>query len=579
VSALVIGAEPTAPAVELADALCAHAGVPPARLRLAETLARRRGVSLVAALRQLRIVTDEALARTLAALYRWPCLGAETVRPEAVDRGELERLGVDWALRHQVVVLRTPRMAVVADPTQTAVTDRVAQLVGALPLLAVAPRRILVGCLMQAFPSTPAHLARAVEALEREGLQPGAIAAWVSHVIGRAVVLRASDIHLEPEIELTHVRYRVDGVLRLEEIPLPGTWHPNLINVIQVLAGLKHGGLYAIKEGRLIWDLPGGDTIEIRVVLAPILNGAGDVQMQAVLRLLDRHRSALSLDELGYPPRQQAAIEDLTRSSDGLVLFVGPVNSGKSTSLYAILAGVASPERKVVTIEDPIETLLGPLVQQHQVNHEAGLTYAAATRAFLREDVDVMLVGEIRDRETAREIVQAAMTGRLAFSTMHAGGAVQAIPRLLTLGVEAPYLASTLRGVVAQRLLRRLCPVCREPVLFRDLAARVPSLARHYGGVLPSETPLWAAPGCPACAGTGGFDRVVVAEILPMSPAIAGAIEQQRSVEAIRALAGERGFQPIGAQAMALVRDGVVGLLDADRVLGPAVLLEGMAAR
>jgi general secretion pathway protein E/type IV pilus assembly protein PilB len=573
---MVIGTEPGSRSVELADALLGQAGVSPARLRLAETLARRRGMSLVAALRQLRIVTDEALARTLAGLYRWPCLGAETVRPDAVDRGELERLGVDWALRHQVVVLRTPRAAVVADPTQTAVTDRVAHLIGPIPLLAVAPRRTLVGCLMQAFPSTPGHLARAVEALEREGLQPGAIAAWMSHVIGRAVVLRASDIHLEPEIELTHVRYRVDGVLRLEEIPLPGTWHPNLINVIQVLAGLKHGGLYTIKEGRLLWDLPGGDTIEIRVVLAPILNGAGDVQMQAVLRLLDRYRSALSLDELGYPPEQQAAIEDLTRASDGLVLFVGPVNSGKSTSLYAILAGLVSPERKVVTIEDPIETLLGPLVQQHQVNHEAGLTYAAATRAFLREDVDVMLVGEIRDRDTAREIVQAAMTGRLAFSTMHAGGAAQAIPRLLTLGVEAPYLASTLRGVVAQRLLRRLCPACREPVPFRDLAARGPALARHYGRVLPPETPLWIAPGCPACAGTGGFDRVVVAEVLPISAAIAGAIEQQRSIEAIRALAAERGFQPIGAHAMALVRQGIVGLLDADRVLGPAALIEGI---
>jgi type II secretory ATPase GspE/PulE/Tfp pilus assembly ATPase PilB-like protein len=147
---------------------------------------------------------------------------------------------------------------------------------------------------------------------------------------------------------------------------------------------------------------------------------------------------------------------------------------------------------------------------------------------------------------------------------------------LLTLGVEAPYLASTLRGVVAQRLLRRLCPACREPVPFRDLAARGPALARHYGRVLPPETPLWIAPGCPACAGTGGFDRVVVAEVLPISAAIAGAIEQQRSIEAIRALAAERGFQPIGAHAMALVRQGIVGLLDADRVLGPAALIEGI---
>ena len=131
----------------------------------------------------------------------------------------------------------------------------------------------------------------------------------------------------------------------------------------------------------------------------------------------------------------------------------------------------------------------------------------------------------------------------------------------------------------AQRLLRRLCPACREPVPFHDLAAHSPALARHYGRLLPPETPLWAAPGCSACAGTGGFDRVVVAEVLPIAPAIAGAIEQQRSVEAIRALAGERGFQPIGVHAMALVRQGVVGLLDADRVLGPTALFDGMAAR
>lgn len=578
-SLISVSREAPAGAVRLSDYLRDHAGISAERLRLAETAERQQGISLVEAVRTLRLLPDEVLAEALAALYGWPCLGADAVRPETLYREGIESLGVDWALRHQVAVLGQPPAltVVVADPTQPALTDRAARLNGGPLRLAVASRRTLLGCLLQAFPTTSAHLSRDIDTLERDGLQQGAIPAIMGHLISRAVVLHASDIHIEPGIAATQIRYRVDGFLRLEEIPLPGDWHNNLVNIIQTLAGLKSGGLHEVKEGRLLWTLPGADTLELRVVVAPILTASGETQAQVILRLLPRDQSARPLSQLGYPPEQQAYLEELATLPHGLVLFAGPVNSGKSTTLYALLSGLASPDRKIVTIEDPVEVLLGPLIQQHQVNQEAGLTYAKATRTFLREDIDVMLVGEIRDRDTAWEIIQGAMTGRLGFSTMHAGGALAAISRLFALGIEPPYLGATLRAVIGQRLLRRLCPACRVPTTLEALTADAPALARHYGTCLPPESPLWTAPGCSACGGSGGGGRTVVAEILRITPELAELISHHAPPSDLQAAAAGRGFCSIGTAAWALIRQGVVGLADAERALGPTTLIETAA--
>jgi general secretion pathway protein E len=331
----------------------------------------------------------------------------------------------------------------------------------------------------------------------------------VNALIARAAEAHASDIHIEPTEDLLKIRLRIDGALRDEE-PLPPQLKAAFVSRIKVMAGLNIAERRLPQDGRLRLAVRGHD-IDLRVATSPTIHGE-----TVVLRLLDRSNLALDFASLGFGGASLDRYLRVLRQPHGIVLVTGPTGSGKTTTLYASLAALNTADRKILTIEDPIEYRLAGINQTH-VSAQIGLNFAAALRSFLRQDPDIMMVGEIRDLETATGAVQAALTGHTILSTLHTNGAAAAVTRLLDMGVEPFLITSTLNAVLAQRLVRRLCPQCREP--FTPTRGMLAALgAEHHGDSI--ET-LWRPVGCPACGGDGFSGRVAVLELLIVDEAVA----------------------------------------------------------
>jgi general secretion pathway protein E len=383
----------------------------------------------------------------------------------------------------------------------------------------------------------------------------------INRLIARAVTERASDIHLEPLEDGLAVRFRIDGELRNQD-PFPQAMKAALVSRIKVMSGLNIAERRTPQDGRLRLAVRGRD-VDLRVVTSPSINGEG-----AVLRLLDRSHVALDFPTLGFTPALIEQLRKVLRQPNGIVLVTGPTGSGKTTTLYTALAELNRPERKILSIEDPIEYRLAG-VSQTQVNPAIGLTFAAALRAFLRQDPDVMMVGEIRDLETAQVAVQAALTGHTLLSTLHTNSAASAVTRLLDMGIEPFLITSTLRAVLAQRLVRRLCEDCREPY---TPEASLAELAGQDVGGQDIEGPevgpalrrerLWRPRGCPACEGTGFRGRVAIAEVLTLDGAISRLVLDRAEAREIEAAALAGSMRSMLSDGLDKARAGVTTLED-----------------
>jgi general secretion pathway protein E len=348
----------------------------------------------------------------------------------------------------------------------------------------------------------------------------------VNRLIAGAVEKRASDIHVEPfETEL-RIRYRIDGHLAEQE-PAPRAAASAIVSRLKLMAGLDIAERRLPQDGRIKLPVAGRD-IDFRVATAPSLYGES-----VVLRILDRSGVTLDFTALGVAPEPLAALLRQLDRPNGIVLVTGPTGSGKTTTLYTALERLNRPDRKLVTVEDPVEYQIRG-INQIQVKSEIGLDFAGVLRSTLRHDPDIIMIGEIRDLDTARIAVQAALTGHLVLSTLHTNGAAATIARLVDLGVSDYLIASTLGAVVAQRLVRVLCPDCREP---HPLPA---ALARELG--LAGQKTVYRAKGCPSCHGTGYRGRVALFEVLEID-------EAARE----RMMAG----QPVAAAARTLFDDGL----------------------
>jgi len=353
----------------------------------------------------------------------------------------------------------------------------------------------------------------------------------VDRIIAEAVIRGASDIHVQPEEKILRVRLRRDGILSAGYL-VPKEIQPALIARLKIIGGMDIAETRRPQGGRANVTAA---SREVGLRLSSLPTAFGE---SIVVRILDRGNASLDLASLGFEPDLERGFRETLNRPHGIILVTGPTGSGKTTTLYTALSLINGIENSIFTLEDPVEYQL-PLVRQTQINEAVGLTFADGLRTLLRQDPDVILVGETRDTETAKLMVRAALTGHLVFSTLHTNDAIGAIPRLVDLGVEPFLLAPTLAAVLAQRLVRRLCQKCRKPVA--DAASKLAAFRSRLAADLPPT--LWEAVGCQECHGTGYIGRIAIIELLTIDQAFQPAIINGLDMPDIERLARERGFR------------------------------------
>jgi type IV pilus assembly protein PilB len=366
----------------------------------------------------------------------------------------------------------------------------------------------------------------------------------VNKIITQALRDRASDVHVEPTEGRVRIRYRVDGALR-EVLSLPISAGPELVSRLKIMAEMDIVERRRPQDGQFKLTVDGVN-IDVRVATAATIWGE-----TAVLRILDKTRSMKQLSELGMPEAGLSRYREIVHRPYGMVICSGPTGSGKTTTLYATLAEISRSELNVMTIEDPVEYVF-PVVNQMQINTQADVTFASGLRSILRQDPDVILVGEVRDEETARIAVQSALTGHMVMSSLHATDAASALHRLLDMGIEPFLVASSLVGVVGQRLVRRICTFCASP--HEPTPQELHWYESHNG---PAKTEFLRGAGCNFCAGTGFRERVGVYEVLTVTDEIRELMINRASAHEVRTLAISQGMRTMGHEAVDLVANNI----------------------
>ncbi|HVK26254.1 MAG TPA: GspE/PulE family protein [Actinokineospora sp.] len=367
----------------------------------------------------------------------------------------------------------------------------------------------------------------------------------VQLIITQALRDRASDVHIEPQPERIRVRYRIDGALH-DVLDLPESIGPAVVSRIKILADMNIVERRRPQDGQISMDVE-GRAVDIRVSTTAVVGGE-----KVVLRLLDKSRPLYRLEQLGMPAEMAARYSKLLRSPYGMVICAGPTGSGKTTTLYGSLGEINSPDRNIMTIEDPVEYTF-PSINQIQINEQAGITFAGGLKSILRQDPDIILVGEVRDVETARIAVQSALTGHFVLSSLHATDAAAALHRLLDMGIENFLIASSITAVLSQRLVRRVCTYCTEP--YQPTKEELVFL-ESVGGERPIAGFVHGA-GCNFCAQTGYLERIGVYEMMPISEPIRDLVLSRASHEEFRKVARYEGMRTMAEAAVHLVETGV----------------------
>jgi general secretion pathway protein E/type IV pilus assembly protein PilB len=375
----------------------------------------------------------------------------------------------------------------------------------------------------------------------------------VNELLVEACEQGASDVHIEPQEHGLIIRYRVDGVLRIQPVPESiAHFFAAIVTRLKIMSKLNIAEKRIPQDGRIKLKVSGRE-IDVRVSIIPMVHGEG-----VVLRLLDKGRMVFNLANVGMPPEMAKTFHELIGMPHGIVLVTGPTGSGKSTTLYSALQEIKDPAIKIITVEDPVEYQM-PGINQIQVHPKVGLTFAAGLRSILRHDPDVILIGEIRDGETAESAIQASLTGHLVFSTLHTNDAPGAFTRLVDMGVEPYLVASTVEGVLAQRLVRVLCKHCREKY-------------HPEPGSLPLDFPdqnvefLYRATGCRECRGSGYAGRRAIFELLRTDPEVGRLCVARASAGTIREYALGKGMQTLRQSGFSRVLDGTTGLDEVLRI-------------
>lgn len=386
------------------------------------------------------------------------------------------------------------------------------------------------------------------------------IAKIVSTILEFAIRSRASDVHIEPEIDKTRIRYRIDGILH-EKLVLPKTVHEGLVSRIKILTDMKIDEKRVPQDGRFNFKADGQE-VDLRVSTLPTVHGE-----KIVMRLLKKSGGVPTMPELGLRGRALKNLEDSILRPHGIILICGPTGSGKTTTLYSILSKINTIKVNIVTLEDPVEYQIAG-VNQVQINPAAGLTFASGLRSFLRQDPNIIMVGEIRDRETTDLAIQASLTGHLVFSTIHTKSASQAMPRLADMGAEPFLLASTMTCIVAQRICRRICTACKETFEpSPDVAADIRNVLGPLYPLKPEDKlVLSRGKGCAECDGTGYLGRIGIFEVLPVSEKVARLITERVAAIEIEKVATAEGMITLKQDGYLKVIEGVTSIEEVLRV-------------
>jgi len=494
---------------------------------------------------KLGLVTETDAAQALSASLKLPLAQEDDYPSTPIHDGEIT---INFLTLHKIVPLRKEESGLclaMADPTDRYAIEAMEMSIGARILPWVGIPAEIENALDRLYKSGRSGiddmlpLAENDTALQteqdiarlRDLASEAPVIRIVNLLITNAVELRASDIHVEPFERRLRVRYRIDGVLREMDCP-PQHLQAAIISRIKIMADLNIAERRLPQDGRIKITVRGKD-VDMRVSTIPSMFGES-----VVLRILDRGEIRLDLPELGFNEPVLSQLRDILHQPNGVMLVTGPTGSGKTTTLYASLLEINKPDVKILTVEDPIEYQLDG-INQVQVKPQIGLTFAHALRSFLRQDPDILMIGEIRDQETAQIAVQAALTGHLVLSTLHTNDAASSISRLLDMRIEDYLLASTIAGVLAQRLVRTLCPHCRTPY------AATPDILESLGikAETGRETPtLFKPKGCKRCRESGYHGRTTIHEFLPVTDRIRKLILRHAEVSDLRTAAQEEGM-------------------------------------
>jgi len=532
----------------------------------------RRGGTLAEVIVQLRFLDEHVLLQIIGELEGIPFYEVLPVNGEEAEL--VPALPIQFARRYNLYPFKDPESGdifIAVNSRDDEVLENVSTFISSPVKPVLARKKTILEAINLTYERSSESAEEAIESLENgeisifagdleepqdllDASDEAPIINFVNTVLYEAVKDRASDIHVEPFEEDLSVRYRVDGVLYSIH-SLQKRFHSPIISRIKVMADLDIAEKRLPQDGRIRIKIAGKD-IDIRVSVVPTSFGE-----RIVLRLLDRSQVLLGLGEIGMAPDHLRATERLTSTSHGIVLVTGPTGSGKTTTLYAALSRINSADKNIITIEDPVEYQLKG-ISQIQVNPKIDLTFANGLRSILRQDPNVIMVGEIRDLETAEIAIQASLTGHLVFSTLHTNDAAGAVTRLIDMGIEPFLVASSVSAILAQRLVRKVCPDCRENYV--PLPEELEELGVDREAISPEG--IWKGVGCLSCMNTGYLGRIGIYELLRVSDLIKAQILKNPDSGSIKKAALKEGMRTLREDGAMKVLEGKVTVQEILRV-------------
>jgi len=528
----------------------------PEQLALAKKQAKEQNEPLRQTLIKLGMITEQELLENISDYLEIPIVDISTFN---IKKETLNLVPENLAKKYMIIPLykisNTLTIAMV-DPFNLYAIDELRSKTGLNVKIVISTEKNIKKAIEKYYGSIHSYefqdVSEGEETVLTKWVEDAPAVNLVNNIIEKAVRLKASDIHIEPEENSLRIRMRIDGILREVATP-PKEYFNGIISRIKIMSNMNIAEKRIPQDGRASVTVDGKE-IDLRVSTIPTSFGEN-----MVLRLLDKTRLILPLEKLGFSQKEEKLYKSVIQKTNGLILVCGPTGSGKTTTLYSTLSRIKSIEKNIITIEDPIEYQL-ETIRQMQVNPKVGITFSSGLRSILRQDPDIIMVGEIRDTETASIAIQSSLTGHLVFSTLHTNDAAGAITRLLDMGIEPYLIASSLRAVIAQRLVRKLCPKCKTKRTITEEEIAILS-------GIEKNTEVYDPVGCPECNNTGFSGRIGIFELIIVDDKIKKLILKKSASDEIKKAAVESGTDTLMKNGIEKIKSGITSIQEILRVI------------